>query len=144
MTRKLIMQKPIWGWGTGSSTDVYAALIGGGQLHWDVTTAHNMLLHSLFEQGMIGTALLLVALGALLVGCVRDPSPTRDVLLIWLLVQSFTEAVVQYPGVPLLLVAGSAASLNYPRIADYQALLGDGPAESSPMVVGRARMWRGR
>jgi O-antigen ligase len=124
-TKDFILQRPIAGWGTGSSTILYGHLIGDGWLHWHVTTAHNLWLQSLLEHGLIGCGLLIATTVTLFIGCRRRPLPARDAILIWLLLNSLTEPLVQYPGLPLVLIAGVAGMLTYPRPRDISVIFAD-------------------
>lgn len=121
-TLRFFWHQPIVGNGTGSASTLYEQLISTGRLSWNVTTAHNLWFQSLMEHGLIGTALLVITAVTLFTGCRRRPNHARDALLMWLLVSSMTEALIQYPGLALLLLAGAAGMLTYPRPADISSV----------------------
>lgn len=126
---------PITGNGTGSASLLFEQLISTGRLSWNVTTAHNLWFQSLMEHGLIGTGLLLATAVTLFTRCRRQPDHPRDALLMWLLVSSMTEALVQYPGLPLVVIAGAAGMLTYPRPADISVVFAEQPTPAGPRSV---------
>lgn len=123
-----IQAKPIVGHGTNSSGPIFEELSSGGQLTWEITNAHNLWLQSLIEHGILG-ALLLAATFVTIVLRIRSRfDPTRDSLLVMLAINSMTEALVQYPELTLVVVAGVAGALS------YEAL----PPTNDDTIFGRA------
>ncbi len=122
------------GSGTGSSTLIYAEVIADGWLQWEVTTAHNLWLQTLLEHGIIGLGLAVATAGSLAARCRRAPHHLRDAVLIWLLLNSATEALIQYPGLPLVIIAAAAGMFTSPRPQDISVVYDD-PTQSRPMLV---------
>ncbi len=108
-----IQAKPIVGHGTNSSGPLFNQLSSGGQLSWEITNAHNLWLQSLIEHGILGALLLAATFGAIALRIRSRFDPTRDSLLVMLAINSMTEALVQYPELTLVVLAGVAGALSY-------------------------------
>ncbi|MGH1490451.1 MAG: O-antigen ligase family protein [Acidimicrobiales bacterium] len=108
-----IQVKPIVGHGTNSSGILFEELSRGGQLSWQITNAHNLWLQSILEHGILGVLLLVATFGAIVLRIRSRFDPTRDSLLVMLTINSMTEALVQYPELTLVVLAGVAGALSY-------------------------------
>lgn len=108
----VILQRPLFGHGTGSSFIIYGELISDGRLAWKVTNSHNLWLHSAVEHGAIGLACLVVAAITIVRGARRYRDPNRDAVLVLVGVSSLTEALMQFPSLVVLIVAGAAAAVS--------------------------------
>jgi len=85
------MESPIIGYGYASSRVI---IPGGYSSTWGftTTTAHNMLLQSLLDTGLIGTSLLLLTLFNLGIRWLRNPYPVRTMGLIYVLILGLFES----------------------------------------------------
>jgi O-antigen ligase len=115
---QVFAESPIWGWGPGSGKDV-AAIYTGRHLGW-----HALYLQMIGETGLIGTSLLLVFLGALVLRGVRHWKRSHEIaplasILTYLVVGASVSGLDAISGVfiGLALLAGDVA----PRIVLAQA-----------------------
>lgn len=141
-TRRMIAEKPLWGWGIGSFPIMHQPFTGTGQRAGEVYAggpdidgeAHNSYLQLWAEMGGVGLVLWMAALGAFLAGGVRAlmrypaRSPAQWVLIGCLsaIIGQMTDAVAnpawQFGEValPLWLVLGLTAALTHPSEAAHK------------------------
>ncbi|MBZ5676157.1 MAG: O-antigen ligase family protein [Acidobacteriia bacterium] len=115
---QVFAESPIWGWGPGSGKDV-AAIYTGRHLGW-----HALYLQMIGETGLIGTSLLFVFLGALVVRGVRHWKTSHEIaplasILTYMVVGASVSGLDAISGVfvGLALLAGDVA----PRLVLAQA-----------------------
>ena len=117
---KVFAESPIWGWGPGSGKDV-AAIYTGRHLGW-----HALYLQMIGETGLIGTSLLLVFLGSLVLRGFRHWKRSQEIaplasILTYLVVGASVSGLDAISGVfiGLALLGGDAV----PRMVLAQARL---------------------
>jgi O-antigen ligase len=103
----LVMQAPVTGFGTASGEVMFDEIARRGDLAWRAFTAHNTLLHVLLTQGMVGLGLLLAAAAGYIVAALKAPNPGRDGVVILLLINSATEALVEQPSLSIVALAAA-------------------------------------
>ena len=115
---QVFAESPIWGWGPGSGKDV-AAIYTGRHLGW-----HALYLQMIGETGLIGTSLLFVFLGALVLRGVRHWKRSHEVaplasILTYMVVGASVSGLDSISGVfiGLALLGGDVA----PRLVLAQA-----------------------
>lgn len=105
-----VADAPVVGLGTGSGETIYDEMARAGDLSWRAFTAHNALLHLQLTQGIIGVGLFLAACACYVTWSRRAPNTGRDCLMLLLLVNSATEALVEQASLALILFAAAVAS----------------------------------
>ena len=105
-----IEQRPVFGWGTGSSDRLFQELAAEGRLNWIAVTAHNTPLQILVEYGAIGFGLFLGAIWAYRRASRTTPSTVRTALVIFLVIDGVGESLLDIGRVPLLVVAAVFAA----------------------------------
>ncbi|VAX22192.1 hypothetical protein MNBD_NITROSPINAE02-1487 [hydrothermal vent metagenome] len=85
------LKSPVVGYGYASSRVI---ITGGFSSRWGFTstTAHNMILQSLLDTGLIGTLFLLLALANNAFRWIRKPNPIVGATLVYVLLQGFFES----------------------------------------------------
>jgi hypothetical protein len=107
---QVFAESPIWGWGPGSGKDV-AAIYTGRHLGW-----HALYLQMIGETGLIGTSLLLIFLGSLVVRGIRHWKISHEIaplasILTYMVVGASVSGLDAISGVfiGLALLAGDVA-----------------------------------
>lgn len=109
-TLPLVARAPVLGHGTGSGEAVYDDLARSGDLAWRAFTAHNSLLHVLLTQGLVGAVLLVAVAVAYVRATRRARDVGRDALVVFLFVESLTEALVEQASLSVVVLAGALAA----------------------------------
>lgn len=108
---RVILQRPIFGWGTGSAERVFEEAAAQGRLHWAAYTTHNSVLGIILAQGMIGLALMLAAAASYWVRARRAPDLARTSLLVLLIIDGFSETLFETGRSGIIIVAAAFASV---------------------------------
>lgn len=164
-TRRMIREKPVWGWGVGSFPVVHQPWTGTGRRAGEVYAegpniedeAHNSYLQLWAEMGIIGLLLWLAALAAFLTAGVRalKQYPARS-LPQWILIgclsaiagqmtDAFANPAWQFGQVvlPLWLALGLTAALTRPAEAAHGRRHAPKTAAALPLRLGRAALAAG-
>jgi O-antigen ligase len=97
---KLILDKPLLGWGYNGIEDVMARSVRTG-FEGTATNAHNMLLQGIASLGFLGSLPAIAAIGLLCLRFVTRPDPARDQVAVLLIVTGLGE--VGMAATPILL-----------------------------------------
>ena len=112
-----IKQRPVFGWGTGSSDRLFQELAAEGRLNWIAVTAHNTPLQILVENGAIGLGLFLGTVMAYRRASKAAPSTVRTSLMLFLVIDGVGESLLDIGRVPLLVLAAMFAEAANDAIA---------------------------
>lgn len=106
---RLLQQRPVLGWGSGSHFDLWATALRDGEIDWLASNAHNVLLDVAVSHGLVG-AVLLVA--ALLWFFVRRPAGEDlyvTLLVAVVLASGILEALLHRADIASIALAGALA-----------------------------------
>ncbi|MGW1679717.1 O-antigen ligase family protein [Saccharopolyspora sp. NPDC002376] len=133
-----VVDVPLTGFGTAAGEVVFDDIARDGDLAWRAFTAHNAFLHVLFTQGMIGLGLVVAACVSYVAVARRVPDLGRDSLVLFLFINGLTEALIEQPSLPIVVLAGAFAAVANDAAARRG---GDvlGPQRSSTAVAGPRR-----
>ncbi len=100
---KLIVDKPVWGWGYNGIEDVIARTVSTG-FEGTAVNAHNMMLQTLASLGFAGSLPAIAAIGLLCLRFFTRPDPARDQIAVLLLVTGLGEVGIAATPILLTLV----------------------------------------
>lgn len=100
---KLIVDKPVWGWGYNGIEDVIAGTVSTG-FEGTAVNAHNMLLQTLASLGFAGSLPAIAAIGLLCLRFITRPDPARDQIVVLLLITGLGEVGIAATPILLTLV----------------------------------------
>lgn len=102
--------RPIVGHGLQGATELFAGAEERGEIEWEARDAHNTIIHTLLETGLIGALLLVTFTGTLLVAEYGLPDPRASAPVLAILVVGITESLLHEATLALLILAGAGAA----------------------------------
>ncbi len=115
-------ERPIVGHGLQGATELYEGAQERGEITWEARDAHNTIIHTLLELGLVGALLLVTFTGTLLVSHYGLPDPQAAAPVLAILLVGVTETLVHEGTLALLILAGAgAAAARRPRTTSTPA-----------------------
>ncbi len=103
-------ERPIAGHGLQGANELYAGAEERGELDWEARDAHNTIIHTLLEVGLIGALLLVTFTGTFLVAEYGLPDPRVSAPVLAILLVGITESLMHEATLALLILAGAGAA----------------------------------
>jgi O-antigen ligase len=107
---RFIGERPVLGWGAGTSSDLYASLVWQGRLWWFAYDSHQMFLSVALETGIVGLALFGGGLTA--VALARRRARGAEAIVLAIVVNGLTDSFMVRPSVLWLLLVGAASAAS--------------------------------
>lgn len=102
-------EQPVTGYGIGSDRDLVTTLYADGRIGWLAQHTHNLFLHVLLTTGVIGLVLMSVALISTTARAFAANTPLGPALLVLVLIDGISEAVIRVPSFGWFGLVGAAA-----------------------------------
>ncbi|MGI9605142.1 MAG: O-antigen ligase family protein [Acidimicrobiales bacterium] len=114
--------QPVVGHGIQAATELYAGAQEDGRITWEARDAHNTVIHTLLELGLVGAVLLVGFTAAYVVRQFDLPDPRASAPVVAIHLVGITEALMHEATLAVLVLAGAGAGVGVRPRASAETL----------------------